>query len=306
MGSSCVRDCERTTHEYAAEDCHNGPITMPGLSLAAAQDIANAKVDPSSSMVPPVPNWFNALKRQDTGPKETPRFDEVLMSPSVQTDGVLPTPRTGRSVAGEFRTPAASPRDSPRPAEEPQSGSEEAYEGTYLGTMKHGTGRLRMDGCTYDGNFLNDHKHGNGVLTWDDGRQYRGQFEDGKFHGGAAMTWPDGRKYLGQYSEDRKHGDGTFAWQDGRRYQGQWVVGKRHGVGVYTNAKGLTRTGMWQMDRPLHWDVPNQDVPVPTPHIGLQMDNLEPPHRPVISKDSDLPTDGTKERSTLQVEANGA
>merc|ERR1719162_1107382 len=120
--------------------------------------------------------------------------------------------------------------------------------------MKHGTGRLRMGGCTFDGHFLHDSKHGNGVLTWDDGRQYRGQFEDGKFHGGAAMTWPDGRKYCGQYVEDRKHGDGTFAWQDGRRYQGQWVVGKRHGVGVYTNAKGLTRTGMWQMDRPLHWE----------------------------------------------------
>lgn len=229
-------------------------------------------MDSNNALVPPVPNWFQALKRgtDASGPKETPRFDEVLLSPNgsrgqtmAMGSSVHATPRTGRSVPGEFRTPRASPDSSPRtdgnPKEQAGDGTndEVSYEGTFLGNLKHGTGRLRMSGCTYDGDFFNDQKHGNGVLTWDDGRQYRGQFESGKFHGAAVMTWPDGRKYCGQYSEDRKHGDGTFSWQDGRRYQGQWVMGKRHGIGVYTNAKGLTRTGMWQMDRPLHWDNPS-------------------------------------------------
>lgn len=190
-------------------------------------------------------------KTSNGEPQESPRFDEV-------------TPRG--SVAGEFRTPGSSPRDSPRPPDERKTEgagpAEISYEGERLGGLKHGTGRLRMNGSTYEGEFLKDVKHGQGVLTWDDGRQYRGQFEDNKFHGSAVMTWPDGRKYCGQYIEDRKHGEGTFSWQDGRRYQGQWVVGKRHGIGVYTNAKGLTRTGMWQMDRPLHWEAATSP-PVP-------------------------------------------
>jgi hypothetical protein len=129
-----------------------------------------------------------------------------------------------------------------------------SYEGSYRGTMKHGFGKLRMQGSTYEGEFRDDFKAGNGVLTWDDGRQYRGQFENGVFHGQAVMTWPDGRRYRGQYADDRKHGEGTFAWSDGRRYQGQWVVGKRHGIGVYTNAKGMTRIGTWQLDRPIKWE----------------------------------------------------
>eukprot|EP00929_Paragymnodinium_shiwhaense_P013948 TRINITY_DN12179_c0_g1_i1.p1 TRINITY_DN12179_c0_g1~~TRINITY_DN12179_c0_g1_i1.p1 ORF type:complete len:535 (-),score=93.75 TRINITY_DN12179_c0_g1_i1:165-1769(-) len=297
MGSSCVRDCERSAHEYAVE------AEVRPLGLRSEESILNSSLSShllfqdqskvakahgkgnglggigehgGGMAVPPVPNWFQALRRQDTNdagaPMESPRFDEVTTArdtAGVFDDGklsarpqVFNTPRGGASVAGEFthRTPGPSPRDSPRDDTGGAGGGgkpeELSYEGTYLGSLKHGSGRLRMQGCTYDGNFRNDAKHGNGVLTWDDGRQYRGQFEAGKFHGSAVMTWPDGRKYCGQYLEDRKHGDGTFSWQDGRRYQGQWVVGKRHGVGVYTNAKGITRTGMWQMDRPLHWDVP--------------------------------------------------
>lgn len=234
----------------------------------------------ASSLVPPVPNWFQALKRGGPEAAHSPRFDEVSTTPG-------PTPRPVGAAGShdqlatprqEFGapTPGASPRESPRPPEEVNAKSDEiSYEGTYLGTLKHGTGRLRMNGCTYEGDFLLDAKHGNGILTWDDGRQYRGQFEGGKFHGAALMTWPDGRKYCGQYVEDRKDGEGTFSWQDGRRYQGQWVLGKRHGIGMYTNAKGLTRTGRWQMDRPLTWDVP--PPPGPSAALSARREASDPP-----------------------------
>jgi len=280
MGASCVRDCERTAHElYTAED-QRGQASIPGHAAAGSSGGAGVKVgaafanpmaaisgrgEPNSgsgaSLVPPV-YGMKVLQQGKNGgatnPDGSPRFDEV-------------TPRgQNNSVAGEFNTPAGSPRESPRPPDERKmdgAGSNEiSYEGERLDTMKHGTGRLRCNGNTYEGEFRKDMKHGQGVLTWDDGRQYRGQFEDNKFHGSAVMTWPDGRKYCGQYLEDRKHNEGTFSWQDGRRYQGQWVVGKRHGIGVYTNAKGLTRTGMWQMDRPLHWEsLPAPSAPWATP-----------------------------------------
>eukprot|EP00927_Polykrikos_kofoidii_P079885 TRINITY_DN7671_c0_g1_i1.p1 TRINITY_DN7671_c0_g1~~TRINITY_DN7671_c0_g1_i1.p1 ORF type:complete len:454 (-),score=52.17 TRINITY_DN7671_c0_g1_i1:63-1424(-) len=318
MGASCVRDCERTSYEYAADDSSaTRSIGLPGLSHGGLGELrgpgACAEVGGSNSeepaivsdsdgtlIVPPMPNWFRAVKHQgrerayatprfDEAVKHqgrerayaTPRFDEVPASPhctpvggatlveSARRGGSVvqavqsPTPRAA-SIPSDSRVPAETPRESsPRAPEEQLGGAkndEVSYEGTYLGNMKHGTGRLRTSGYTYDGHFENDEKHGNGVLTWDDGRQYRGRFDRGRFHGSAVMTWPDGRKYCGQYHDDRKHGDGTFSWQDGRRYQGQWVIGKRHGVGVYTNAKGVTRTGMWQMDRPLHWNVPGSDL----------------------------------------------
>lgn len=288
MGSSCVRDCERTAHElYTNEDSLMRQSGLPGLHGANASADASGMMPnggvkvgrsasnplslirggpgaalqdgrggESTSAVPRVENWLQVAASSGVpspSPRETPRFDEV-------------TPRgSGPSDSRLGGTPGPSPRDSPRPPDEhgrpstsdaPASArvDEISYEGTYLGSMKHGTGRLRMNGSVYEGDFRQDLKHGNGVLTWDDGRQYRGNFQDGKFHGSAVMTWPDGRKYCGEYIEDRKHGEGTFSWQDGRRYQGQWVVGKRHGIGVYTNAKGLTRTGTWNMDRPLHWE----------------------------------------------------
>eukprot|EP00927_Polykrikos_kofoidii_P086527 TRINITY_DN9725_c0_g1_i5.p1 TRINITY_DN9725_c0_g1~~TRINITY_DN9725_c0_g1_i5.p1 ORF type:complete len:493 (+),score=69.07 TRINITY_DN9725_c0_g1_i5:98-1576(+) len=289
MGASCVRDCERTSHEYTAEESQTlGSIGIPGLSNGGVvarttkgctydDSIGTISADSSDSVVPPVPNWFQVLNNNTRDANAgTPRFDEAILTPNGTAQPVVTpgghdqgrrmsnpstqvTPRA-QSIASDFRTPGATPRESPRaPEERPAEGmksDEVSYEGSYLGHMKHGAGRLRTSTFTYDGHFQCDHKHGNGVLTWDDGRQYRGQFEAGKFHGAAVMTWPDGRKYCGQYGEDRKHGDGTFSWQDGRRYQGQWVVGKRHGIGIYTNAKGVTRTGVWQMDRPLHWDVP--------------------------------------------------
>jgi len=272
MGASCVRDCERTAHElYHSEDAMRVQAGVPGHAGAGSQSSGGQGVKVGATfgnpmaaisgrgdagvggaaVVPPL-YGMKALQQQNdknfnggaSSPQASPRFEEVSHT----------TPRG--SVPSELPTPGASPRDSPRPPDEKTGGGpvELSYEGERLDNMKHGTGRLRMQGCTYEGEFGQDLKHGQGVLTWDDGRQYRGQFKENQFHGSAVMTWPDGRKYCGQYVEDRKHGEGTFSWQDGRRYQGQWVVGKRHGVGVYTNAKGLTRTGMWQMDRPLHWE----------------------------------------------------
>lgn len=270
MGATCVRQCERTEHELTPiEDLVSRtgihPLSRNGTSeTRSTQDTgANVKVGTSSSdpislingrglsrnsddaPVPKLESWFQVAQNSvakvasQLSPRDTPRFNEV--------------------------TPLGSPRDSPRPPDErggtaaertPHSArvDEISYEGTYLDSMKHGTGRLQMNGSVYEGDFRLNLKHGTGVLTWDDGRQYRGQFQEGKFYGSAVMTWPDGRKYTGQYVEDRKHGEGTFSWQDGRRYQGQWIAGKRHGVGVYTNAKGITRTGTWNMDRPLHWE----------------------------------------------------
>jgi len=282
MGSSCTRYCDRTAHEYPIEECRtNGPVGMPGLASSSLLNPATAKVggcpdldskrDANDAVVPPVPNFFQALQRdvhKQNLVTETPRFDEVQMTPrdspqrSARTDGVA-----GSSVAAELRTPAASPRESALASEDraPNTAadrSDPSYEGTFLGTMKHGALRLRQKGCTYDGDLMGDMKHGNGILQWDDGRQYWGQFEAGKFHGAAVMTWPDGRKYCGQYAEDRKHGEGTFSWEDGRCYKGQWVMGKRHGSAVYTNAKGVTRTGVWQMDRPVVWDAPSS-MPAP-------------------------------------------
>lgn len=268
MGASCVRDCERTAHElYTSEDALRVQAGMPGLSPVGQADQNNRDVKVGAAFANPmaaitgrgsdgsaertVPPLFGmkALQQVDNAtPRGSPRFDEV-------------TPRHSSVPPETYRSnPGASPRDSPRPADERRQEVgpvELSYEGDLVDDMKHGLGKLRMQGSTYEGDFKKDVKSGQGILTWDDGRQYRGQFEENKFHGSAIMTWPDGRKYSGQYLEDRKHGEGTFSWQDGRRYQGQWVVGKRHGVGIYTNAKGLTRTGLWQMDRPLHWEAPN-------------------------------------------------
>jgi len=282
IASTCVRDCVRTSHEYAGEEdvLHASSLTSLAQSGASsgsrttAGGAAASVVVPNlgnisgangssgaglSGAVPPVPNWFEALqngRQARAASAETPRFDEV-----VQTSPRLDSQASPRgSVAGEYthRT-QPSPRDSPPPsARPPEEGKadELSYEGTYLGAMKHGSGTLRMHNATYQGEFNYDMKHGIGTLTWDDGRQYRGGFVINKFHGQAVMTWPDGRKYVGLYADDRKHGEGTFSWQDGRRYQGQWVCGKRHGVGIYTNAKGFTRKGHWQTDRPLSWDAP--------------------------------------------------
>lgn len=281
MGASCVRDCERTAHElYHAEDAMRVQAGIPGHTAAGSSAGQGVKVgaaftNPMAAIsgrgaAPPVPPVYGlkALQKDDRSttadgsPPPSARFEEV-------------TPRGGGSVASELPTPGASPRDSPRPPDERKNEgggpAELSYEGERKDSLKHGTGRLQMQGCTYEGEFSEDVKHGQGVLTWDDGRQYRGQFKDNQFHGSAVMTWPDGRKYQGEYIEDRKHGEGTFSWQDGRRYQGQWVVGKRHGIGVYTNAKGLTRTGMWQMDRPLHWEaVPVAPDPSATSGAAVQ------------------------------------
>lgn len=264
MGAACVRDCERTAHELYTPPEDTQPISStPGLSSTYLPTGGDVKVGATftnplaaitggggnnGTAVPPLGSlaWLQQGNKNSNGQnasQESARFNEM-------------SPRG--SVAGENQTPMVSPRDSPRPPDEGRpdgSGPGEiSYDGDSVKGLKHGVGRLRMNGSTYEGEFIADAKHGQGVLTWDDGRQYRGQFESGKFHGNAVMIWPDGRKYSGQYVDDRKHGEGTFSWQDGRRYQGQWVVGKRHGIGVYTNAKALTRTGMWEMDRPLHWE----------------------------------------------------
>eukprot|EP00747_Dinoflagellata_sp_TGD_P197122 gnl/TRDRNA2_/TRDRNA2_68104_c0_seq1.p2 gnl/TRDRNA2_/TRDRNA2_68104_c0~~gnl/TRDRNA2_/TRDRNA2_68104_c0_seq1.p2 ORF type:complete len:335 (-),score=47.99 gnl/TRDRNA2_/TRDRNA2_68104_c0_seq1:143-1147(-) len=325
MGAYCMRDCERTAHEYTSEDSLPVQAGVPGLSYSYDNSsgtgrngtsnvnvkVGNAFTSPQAAVgagsggtgntaVPPVPNWFQVQRQRSSGGGatksdgsmsarsdaplfETPRFES-------DTQSFMATPRG--SVASEFRTPrdgepGASPRDSPRAPDERGhdlagvGGGDLAYEGSYRGAMKHGVGRLRMNGCTYEGDFLNDLKNGNGVLTWDDGRQYCGQFKEGKFHGSAVMTWPDGRRYCGQYVEDRKHGEGTFTWQDGRRYKGQWVVGKRHGVGVYTNAKGLTRKGSWQMDRPVSWEAQQAPstaaIQTPAKAKPIQPDHDDPP-----------------------------
>lgn len=275
MGQVCVRDCERRLAQKAEET--HAPGGAPGISATANADVrvgasfsdplaaiqgSAMSVDRSASpgpvsgtsVVPPIPGWISALGNlsRSPSPQGSPRFEEM----SARSEG---------AGGASHRDPAGSPMTSPRPAEErPTSPSpsdlakrkelELSYEGSYRGTMKHGFGKLRMQGSTYEGEFRDDFKAGNGVLTWDDGRQYRGQFDNGVFHGQAVMTWPDGRRYRGQYADDRKHGEGTFAWSDGRRYQGQWIVGKRHGIGVYTNAKGMTRIGTWQLDRPIRWE----------------------------------------------------
>lgn len=239
------------------------PLT--GAQNGASSSSSNSRMRPHEQRdgpdvphigVPSLQKWFQAQSAAALNgvPKESPRFEEVSTYTATPRDvsGLVAT-RGPPSM-----TPRETPRESPRPAEEGGGGDSEEllYEGTYLGTMKHGTGRLRMKHYTYEGEFQNDMRHGIGVLEWDDGRRFEGGFREGKFHGPAVMIWPDGRKYVGQYEEDRKHGDGTFSWQDGRRYEGQWVSGKRHGIGTYTNAKGLTRTGSWQMDRPIHWHDP--------------------------------------------------
>lgn len=293
MGQSCVRDCERQAQELAGDDpalrgrsggspgfsggpqvVVGGAFANPHLAVGSQGDLAAIGVIGVPANVPPVPNWFQALRRdagadpggQPPGSESglgTTRTDDALASPGGLFGAASP-----QSAAGSSQWTSRSPRSgapgserSPRADELPKD-TEISYEGEYLGAMKHGVGRLRMNGNTFEGEFRNDLKHGEGALTWDDGRQYRGRFEDGMFHGHATMSWPDGRKYCGQYSEDRKHGEGTFSWQDGRRYQGQWVAGKRHGVGVYTNAKGLTRTGTWQVDRPVQWAAPVEAVAI--------------------------------------------
>mmetsp|Transcript_63600 Transcript_63600/g.186614 ORF Transcript_63600/g.186614 Transcript_63600/m.186614 type:complete len:389 (+) Transcript_63600:100-1266(+) len=291
LASSCVRDCVRTSHEYASEEllhvsseapglASSGSRHAPGLGAAPSQpsewkaSSSEANVPAGSSPVPPVPNWFQVLaqssaQREAAAVQGTPRFEEVMSSrAAANAGGAIVEKMTPRgNVGGEFQTPrpgpgpGPTPRDSPRGTDGDGKSDEVSYEGPYLGTMKHGRGKLRMTTSSYEGDFVNDSKHGIGVLSWDDGRRYTGGFEFGMFHGSAAMTWPDGRRYSGQYSEDKKHGEGTFSWQDGRRYEGQWVFGKRHGVGIYTNAKGLTRRGMWQTDRPLHWEAPEQGLP---------------------------------------------
>lgn len=297
-----MRDCERTAHELYTPPEDTAPVNAPGLSSSYApsggnQSSADVKVgatfanpiaaitgvngNAGSSAVPPLNGlrWLQQSNRTSSdpdAPQESARFNEM-------------SPRG--SVAGEFQTPSASPRDSPRPPDEgkkdePAGPAEISYEGGRLNDMKHGNGRLRVSGNTYEGEFACDSKHGAGVLTWDDGRQYRGQFQDGKFHGMAVMTWPDGRKYNGLYVDDRKHGEGTFSWQDGRRYQGQWVVGKRHGIGIYTNAKALTRTGMWEMDRPLHWDAVAPHVQESAPSASVA-DTINMPPKAVEADEQD-------------------
>jgi len=264
MGASCVRECERSSHEVCTPEDILPEKGLPGLPNSSALTTealrkcgpaaSNESGEFASGNVPLVPNWFKALKRE-AAESSTPRFNDSQDNAST----------------------AATPRISPRRPEErsisivalsPASHSD--YEGTHQGGLKHGLGRLRLEGSTYEGDFRNDLKHGVGVLTWDDGRQYHGQFQLGKFHGSAIMTWPDGRRYWGQYAEDRKAGEGTFSWPDGRRYQGQWILGKRHGRGVYTNAKGITRTGLWQMDRPLSWEAVGQISANPAEPDGEQ------------------------------------
>jgi len=294
LASSCVRDCVRTSHEFASEDLLHVSAEAPGLSSSGSRAPgqvpavppngaassewktgsveANAPGGSASSAVPPVPNWFQVLgnaRASREGLFGTPRFDEVARASPRTAGGPLDQMTPRGNIGGEFRTPGPTPREGPTPRDSPRTSEGDAgksdevsYDGMYLGTMKHGKGKLWMTSSVYEGDFLNDAKHGMGTLSWDDGRKYTGGFDEGKFHGSAVMTWPDGRKYTGQYSEDKKHGDGTFSWQDGRRYQGQWVFGKRHGVGTYTNAKGLTRRGMWQMDRPIHWEAPGQELNV--------------------------------------------
>jgi len=293
MGASCVRDCERTAHEYATEDVNPSQHGQPGFGNASPvpPSVPNMKVGlVFSSPVAALGLTQNGAQggmaqggagqswNEVSGGVQTPRFDDVFVTPRggrgpEQPQSGFSTPRgqTGPAtsstmtprgqVGGDFLTPRAGQPGDGSKNEGPSNelagaggASDMCYVGSYRGAMKHGVGRLTVNGSTYEGDFFSDLKHGTGVLTWDDGRQYCGQFAHGKFHGTAVMTWPDGRRYNGQYVEDRKHGEGTFSWQDGRRYKGQWIAGKRHGIGTYTNAKCVTRTGTWQMDRPIHWE----------------------------------------------------
>jgi len=316
-GSSCVRECVRSTRECATEDVIHTTVDVPvGLASSsscvprpgASDDVEKVGAHPSKGdaaaggVVPPVPNWFRVLqadRQSRTQRTETPRFDEVSqpLPMSNRSGGDLVTPRG--VAGGEFCTPRPSPRESQtelwaRP-------EELSYEGTYLGTMKHGHGKLQMRGSAYEGEFVDDCKHGFGILSWDDGRRYRGEFQCGKFHGTAVMTWADGRRFAGQYVEDRKHGDGTFSWQDGRCYRGQWSRGKRHGIGVYTNAKGLTRQGFWESDRPMRWEpLPESPTRMPPAWAALAR---SPAKVPALALE-DLPA-GTS-TSTAPLAAAGA
>lgn len=237
MGTSattCVHACVRPAHEDSPDEDR---VTVLQLAVTAPCSVGESRSSTSrldetrghrgetgTAAAGPAPSWFQASPRD-----------------SCCSDGSIPLQWSSRGNASTTMSFAGS--------------SEELfYEGTHLGTQKHGTGFLKMKGCTYQGDFQEDAKHGCGTLSWDDGRRYVGQFCDGKFDGFAVMSWPDGRLYRGQYAAGYKHGEGTFSWHDGRCYRGQWSDGKRHGEGLYTNAKGLTRKGTWKADRPAEWE----------------------------------------------------
>lgn len=239
--TTCVNACVRPAHEGALDDSVQVlhlAVTTPfssgdSCSTTSKLDEAHLHRDETgiaaNGMATPVPRSLQAFPEGSSNNCSAPLQSSMAVSDST--------------AVAHSRSP-----------------EELSYEGTHVGNKKHGSGFLKMKGCTYQGDFQEDAKHGCGALSWDDGRMYVGQFCNGTFDGFAVMSWPDGRLYRGQYTSGYKHGEGSFSWHDGRCYCGQWFYGKRHGVGVYTNAKGLTRRGTWEADNPVEWE------PIPMLH----------------------------------------
>ena len=138
-----------------------------------------------------------------------------------------------------------------------------SYEGEFYMGVKHGKGRLVLEGSIYEGEFDNDEMSGNGVMEWENGKKYQGEWRGGLMHGEGVFTWPNGKVYKGRYESGEKAGKGIMEWPNKRVYDGEWKDGKQHGVGKFVffdNKKGKlrARAGEWEHGERKKWISPKE------------------------------------------------
>ena len=132
------------------------------------------------------------------------------------------------------------------------------YEGDFEMGIKHGRGKLVLEGSVYVGEFENDEMSGRGDMEWGDGKKYEGEWKGGMMHGDGVFTWPSGKVYRGRYEFGEKAGRGVMEWPNKRMYDGEWKGGKQHGTGRYVffdkkKEKLRARGGQWEHGERKRW-----------------------------------------------------
>ncbi|MEK8131169.1 stalk domain-containing protein [Paenibacillus filicis] len=116
-----------------------------------------------------------------------------------------------------------------------------SYEGDTVDGLRHGDGKLYLDGkLWYEGSFSQNKLSGGGRLYTNGQLRYEGGFSNDQPQGRAKLYLADGSVYDGEFRNGHQSGEGTLLDAIGRpRYHGDWVNGLMEGTGDIYDDKGL-------------------------------------------------------------------
>ncbi|WP_159887227.1 stalk domain-containing protein [Paenibacillus puerhi] len=127
-----------------------------------------------------------------------------------------------------------------------------SYEGDTVDGLRHGEGRLYLDGkLWYEGSFRQNKLNGGGKLYMNGQLRYEGGFVADQPHGQAVLLLANGSRYEGDFTRGNQTGQGALYDAGGRlRYNGEWVNGLMEGVGdVYDEQGTIVYSGEMKQNR---------------------------------------------------------